>query len=60
MICPLQSTAVANPDFHGQVDELGVRCDEKNCAWWDTESNQCCIKTLASASRAAARNKGGD
>ena len=53
MICPLKPQAY---DLHDE-EYPDARCDEENCAWWDSEANynsktkkydgQCCILTLA-------------
>lgn len=30
----------------------GAYCDKKDCAWWDDEYKQCCVKSLMYSQRA--------
>ncbi len=53
MICPLtltmqQASGTIN-DLEDHLRKLNIvmKCCEANCAWWDVEKKQCCIKTLA-------------
>ena len=49
MKCPLHRVLKYNirVDKNGEYEPEYCTCREKECAWWDTNKKQCCIKTLS-------------
>lgn len=50
MICPLMSrTKLVKLDIAPSVhwnDDVFVKCQRENCAWWNIDYKDCCIKII--------------